>query len=479
MANTNTADGGMKAWIFIWSGQLVSLIGSGLTSFALGIWALQNTGSITQFALIVFFAGLPGILIAPVAGTLVDRWSRKWVMVGADTAAGIVTLVIAVLLWNEALQVWHIYIAAALNSVFKTFQWPAYIAATTLMVPKKHYARVGGMMQFGQAASEIAAPVIAGVLMVTIGIHGVILADVVTFLFAVGVLLVSRIPEPERSAESEEVSKQPFRKQVAYGFRYIGDRKGLLALLFYFAMINFVVSLATVLLTPMVLAFETADMVGLVLSISSAGMLVGSIVMMVTGGPKRRILGVLGFGLILGVSVLVAGLRPSVPVIAGGVFLMMFGVPIINGCSQAIWQSKVLPDVQGRVFAVRRMVAQFTVPIADLSAGPLADFLYEPAMAEGGALASTFAPLVGGTGPGRGIALLYLTVAILPILASVVGFSYAPLREIEERLPDAVEDSDEQGAETVEEARADADATDASAADAPDGASDDAEPSRA
>lgn len=441
-----TKNRGMLLWSSIWGGQLVSLVGSGLTSFALGVWAYQRSGSVTQFALIVFFAGLPGILIAPLAGTLVDRWNRKKVMIGADTLSGVITLVVALLLWYDNLQIWHIYIAAALNSIFKTFQWPAYIAATTLMVPKKHYGRVGGMMQFGQAASGIVAPLLAGLLMVTIKIQGVLVIDFATFLFAVGVLAFVPVPSPKQSAAGAAAAKLPFKKQVTYGFHYIQARHGLMAILFFFALINLVVSMATVLVTPLVLSFANAAILGTVLSISSAGMLVGSIIMMITGGPKKKIYGILGFGLLLGVAVLFAGLRPYWPLVAGSVFLMMVGVPIIQGCSQAIWQSKVEPDVQGRVFAVRRMVAQFTVPIADLSAGPLADYLFEPAMAKGGALAPVFGGILGGVGPGRGIGLLFLTIAAFPVIVSIAGFLYRPLRDIETDLPDAVPDEPEPAA---------------------------------
>lgn len=442
MSETTKARG-LKLWSTMWAGQLVSLVGSGLTSFALGVWAYQRSGSVTQFALIVFFAGLPGILIAPLAGTLVDRWNRKLVMIASDCGSGVITLAIAALLWTDGLQIWHIYIAAALNSVFKTFQWPAYIAATTLMVPKKHYGRVGGMMQFGQAASEIVAPILAGLMMVTIDIEGVLVVDFTTFLFAVLVLIFVPVPTPERSAEGEAAAKLPFKKQLTFGFTYIARRHGLMALLAFFALINFVVSMATVLLTPMVLSFANEAVLGSILSVSSIGMLVGSVIMMVTGGPKKRIYGILAFGLILGLSVFFAGLRPYAPLITGAVFFMMVGVPIINGCSQAIWQSKVEPDVQGRVFAVRRMVAQFTVPIADLSAGPLADYLFEPSMAEGGRLAPTLGPILGGAGDGRGIGLMFVTIALFPVLVSVVGWLYRPLRNIEDDLPDAVSDEPE------------------------------------
>jgi hypothetical protein len=137
--------------------------------------------------------------------------------------------------------------------------------------------------------------------------------------------------------------------------------------------------------------------------------------------------------------------RPSAPLIAASVFLMMLGVPIINGSSQAIWQSKVEPDLQGRVFAVRRMVAQFTVPIADLSAGPLADFVFEPAMAPGGVLAGVLGPILG-VGEGRGMGLMLVSIAILPVIASIAGWLYRPMRNVERDLPDAVDDVDEPAA---------------------------------
>lgn len=456
-----TVSGGLKLWSVIWGGQLVSLVGSGLTSFALGVWAYQRSGSVTQFALIIFFAGLPGILVAPLAGDLVDRWDRKKVMIAADTLTAITTVVVAWLLWQDQLQIWHIYVMAALNSVFKTFQWPAYIAATTLLVPKKHYGRVGGMMQFGQAASEIVAPLLAGLLMVGIGIEGVLLIDFASFLFAVAALAFVKVPKPEVSEEGAAAAQLPFAQRLGFGFSYISKRPGLMGLLLFFAVINFVVSMSTVLFTPLVLSFTDEAVLGTVLAVSSAGMLVGSIYMMVTGGPKKRIYGVLAFGLLLGVSVFLTGLRPYAPLIAAGAFLLMFGVPIINGCSQAIWQAKVAPDVQGRVFAVRRMVAQFTVPIADLSAGPLADFLFEPSMQEGGAMAPAFGSLLGGTGDGRGIGLLLVSLALLPILASVVGWLNKPIRDIEQDLPDAVVDADEDDPAASEIADpADDDATD-------------------
>lgn len=442
MALTETATtetkpaAGWKSFGLMWLGQLVSLIGSGLTRFALALWMYERTGSATQLTLITVFAFLPGLLVAPFAGVLVDRWDRRWVMFWSDLGPALGTLAIVLLIRAEALQIWHIYLVAALASVFNTFQWPAYIAATTLLVPPKQLGRANGMLQFGHASAEVVAPVLAGLLIATIGMDGVILIDFSTFLFAAVTLLLVRIPRPEASAAGRAARGSLF-SQASFGWKFIRERPGLLGLLFYFAMINLVISTATVLVTPLVLSFASPRVLATVLSTASAGLLTGSVVMAVTGGPRPRIHGVLAFGLLFGTALVLAGLKPDPLLVSGALFLLMSGAPIINGSSQAIWQVKVPPDVQGRVFAVRRLIAQFTAPLGFLSAGPLADQVFGPLLLPGGLLAGSVGRVLG-VGPGRGIGLLYITLALLPVLTSLWGYAHPRLRKVEEELPDAV-----------------------------------------
>jgi DHA3 family macrolide efflux protein-like MFS transporter len=428
--------GGLRSFGLVWLGQLVSLIGSGLTRFALGVWVYERTGSATQFTLIMLFAFLPGLLAAPFAGALIDRWDRRWVMFWSDLGPAVGTLALILLVRADALEVWHIYAVVAIGSVFNTFQWPAYIASMTLLVPKRQLGRANGMMQFGQAAGEVVAPVLAALLLAAVGMAGVILIDLATFLFAAATLLLVRIPRPPASAAGR-AARGSLWSEAGYGWTFIRERPGLLGLLLYFAMINLVFSIATVLVTPLVLSFASKQVLATVLSVSSAGLLAGSVVMTITGGPRPRIHGVLAFGLLFGAGLALVGLRPSPPLIAGALFVVMLGAPIINGSSQAIWQVKVPPDVQGRVFAVRRLIAQFTAPLGFIGAGALADRVFEPLLAEGGALAGS-AGRVLGVGPGRGIGLIYVTIAVLPILVSLWGYAQPRLRRVEEELPDAL-----------------------------------------
>jgi MFS transporter, DHA3 family, macrolide efflux protein len=431
-----TAEKGMRIFILIWAGQLVSLIGSGLTGFVVGVWVYQQTKSVTYLTLIVLCASLPGLLISPLAGALVDRWDRRKAMILADTGASLGTALIALVFWRGNFEIWELCIAVGIISIFGAFQWPAYSAAISLLVPKEHLGRASGLIQGAQAGAQILSPLLAGVLVVTIGVWGVVLTDFLTYLIAVSTLLLVHIPRPETTAEGEE-GKGSLLREAAYGWTYIVARPGLMGLLLFFSMINFTVAMLDVLLTPLVLSFASAVALGTVMAFFGAGMLAGSFVMGVWGGPKRRIYGVLGFGLLQAVTMVATGLSANTALIAVAVFILMFGVPIINGSSQAIWQSKVAPDVQGRVFAVRLMLAQISAPLSYLIAGPLCDRVFEPLMAAGGPLQGSVGRLIG-SGPGRGIALLLIIMGLLTLAAPIFGFLYPRLRLVEDELPDMV-----------------------------------------
>ena len=425
---------GMRTFGLVWLGQSVSLVGSRLTAFAIGVWVFQQTGSVTLFTLISFFATLPAVAFSPLAGALADRWDRRRVMIGSDVAAALASALLLALLASDALQIWHVYVAVGLASAANAFQAPAYMAAITLLVPKEHFGRASGMMQFGESGARILGPLLGGLLVVEIGMQGVIGVDLATFFVAVATLLAVSIPRPPAAPGP----RRSLWSEAGDGWRHLRERPELLALLGYFAMLNFLVPVGLVLATPMVLAFATVEQLGFVLAASSAGALAGSLVMSVWGGPAKRMTGILGFSPLLALGFVAAGLRPSVPLAAGGFFLAFFVVPVVNGCSQAIWQTKVRPDLQGRVFAVRRMVTQVTAPLAFFVAGPLAERAFEPLLLPGGALAGSLGPLLG-LGQGRGIALLVVAAGLAVVAITGWGLLWPGLRDVEKNLPDALE----------------------------------------
>ena len=428
---------GMRTFFIIWLGQVVSTIGSGLTAFGLAVWIFEQTGQATPFALTIMFANLPRILLSPLAGAIADRWNRRRIMILADTGSAAITLSAFFLLTFGQLSVWHIYLIATLYAILGAFQEPAYTASVTMLVPPKELARANGLMQMSQALEMLIAPLLAGVLFVAIGLRGIILIDFLTFFFAVGALLLVHIPQPRRQMEVVDDGEKSLWRDALFGWQYLRARTGLLGLLLYFALVNFFLNFAAVLTGPLVLSFSAASALGVVQSVAGVGMLVGSIGISAWGGPKRRMPAVIGFISLGSMGLFVVGLEASVWVVGAGLFLLMFSVPFASGISQAVFQSKVAADVQGRVFATRGMISRSMMPLAFLLAGPLADRVFEPLFRQGGSLSTTPLGTLLGTGPGRGIGFLFMVCGLILIIASGVAWLSPRIRRLEDELPDA------------------------------------------
>jgi uncharacterized repeat protein (TIGR01451 family) len=427
---------GMRAFIIIWIGQVISLLGSAMTGFAVTIWVYEGTEKATALALTGFFYVTPLLLLSPVAGAIVDRSNRKLMMMVSDLAAGATTVVVLLLYLTGNLEVWHLFITNAISGAFQAFQWPAFSAAISVMLPKEQYGRANGMMELAGSGSQIFAPMLAGALLGPIGLTGILVIDIVTFVFAVGALLFVFIPQPETTAAGRKGQGSLWTESF-YGFQYILERPSLLGLQLVFLVGNFLVSIGYTVYAAMILARTGNNelVFGSVQSAGAIGGVVGGLAMAAWGGPRRRVHGVLGGWVVSGLLFTLVGFGQSLPIWAVAAFLGSFMVPIINGSNQAIWQAKVAPDVQGRVFSIRRLIAWFVSPISALLAGPLADLVLEPAMKEGGSLAGLWGGLVG-TGPGAGMALLFVIGGGLAALVGLGGYSVRAVRDAEDILPD-------------------------------------------
>lgn len=428
---------GLFGFSIVWFGQLISMLGSGMTRFALTIWIWQETGEATALAIVGVFSFAPGILLSPIAGAIVDRVSRKRVMIASDLGAGLSTVALLILYSTGGLEIWHLCAAGFFASAFESFQFPAYSAAITTMVEKKHYTRANAMLGMVGSASLIISPALAGALLPFLGINGVMGIDIVTFLFAIGTLLFVLIPNPVETAAGR-ASRGGLLRESVFGFRYIVSNPSLLGLLLIFFGINLTVTLAMILFAPMILA-RTANntvILGTTMMMFGVGGVVGGLVIAAWGGFKRRIHGVL-LGLILAslLGQVVIGVGQGIWMWGAGAFLMMFFLPLVNGSSQGIWQAKVPPDIQGKVFATRRLIAQISAPVAMIMGGRLADVVFEPAMASGGAFARLFQPLVG-SGPGSGMALMFMFAGMLGAVVAFTGYLVPAIRRVEDLLPD-------------------------------------------
>ncbi|MEH2214503.1 MFS transporter [Nostoc sp.] len=428
----------MRLFIIVWLGQLVSLLGSGLTIYGLDIWIYQHTGSITQYTILYLFTTLPLVLVSPLAGTLVDRWNRRWAMILSDSGAAIITLCLGYLLVTQRLELWHIYPLVTISSIFNAFQSPAYSAATTQLVSKEYLDRASGLTQLALAVSQIVSPTLAAFLLGVIQLQGIILIDLATFFFSLIVLLLVRFPEVQIVADSEAESISLLR-DTALGWSYLTARPGLLGLVLFRATIAVFWRFANVLITPAILSFSTVTSLGIIGSVNGIGLVVGSLIVAIWEGPKRKMSTILGFMLLCGFSMILWGLRPSVLLLCIGSFIFYIGRSIAVSSIRVILQKKVALDYQGRIFGLQNALTQSALPIAAVGAGPLADRIFEPLMNTDSFLA-TSAGLIIGVGPGRGIGLLFIILGILVVFTTVLAYLYPRLRRLEDELPDIASD---------------------------------------
>ena len=426
---------GIRIFILIWFGQLVSVIGSGVTTFALGIWVYQQTGSVTKLALTSVSTTLPSVIVSPIAGVLADRWNRKWIMLVSDLTAGLTTGLLALMVFVGNLEIWHIYCATAIHSISATFQGPAYMTSMTLLVPKQQLTRFNGLIHIGQSMARLISPILAGLLIASIKIQGVILFDLTTFAFSVVILLCIRLPKPNNADRANVTRKNSLLIEVVDGWRYIKAKAGILGLIVFIALINYMFGTVEVLGVPLLLSFASVTVVGILTSVSGSGMLFGSLAVSIWGGSQRNINNLFCFMLLNGLCIAVMGLKPNVWLVGAAAFIFFFGLPIINTSAYVILQRKVMPSVQGRVFALTRMISTSFLSLAYLFSGPLADHVFKPLMAPSGSLAGSLGQIIG-VGSGRGIGLMFIVMGILTIVATILAYQYRPLRLIEKDLPD-------------------------------------------
>ncbi|MGV9775579.1 amino acid adenylation domain-containing protein [Streptosporangium sp. NPDC003464] len=425
----------MKRFATVAAGQLVSIVGSSLTEFAVPLWIYVTTGSLARFALFSVLALVPGMLVSPIAGALVDRYDRRKVMLAGDAGAFGTQLALGILLWTGNLEVWHIYPLLVLLSVALTFQRLAYNSAVPQLVPKRFLGHANGVVQMVTGTAQLVVPLVAVGLMAVIGLEGILVLDVVSYAFAIAVLLLVRFPKTMAWKRRESLVSE-----MVEGWRFSWGSRGFRGMLFFFAVLNVFLSPLFLLISPLVLGFATLQDVGRISFAGGLGVFLGGLTMTVWGGPRRRRLrGVLLSTVILAVFCLVTGLQQNLVVIAVGAFGMSFWLTMLNGVYATIIQVKVPQRFHGRVIALNTLIAWSTLPIGFGLVAPYGSALFEPLLLPGGPLAGTVG-LVLGTGEGRGVGLMYVLFAVAIAVTALVAMRTRTLSRFDVDVPDALPD---------------------------------------
>ena len=367
----------MKEYVKIFGGQAFSLVGSALVQFALVWWLTYTTGSAVILSLATMMVIVPQILVSPFAGALVDRWSRRRVMIVSDTLSALAIVVLASLWTIGVVEFVHVFAVMAVRSTLGSFQWPALQASASLMVPTEHLSRVNGMYQALQGLAKIAAPAMGAVLLVFLPMQLILMVDVATAALAVLPLFVIQVPEPSSTELKHDSVASGVIEEIVEGFSYMKNWKGGRFIAVAMMVINFVL-IPTFALTPLLVllhfaggAFELA----LIESMMGIGMVLGGIALGVWGGFRRRMLTALMAILIASASIVLVGMAPvtMIQLAVAGMFFAGMMIPLASGSIMAVVQAVVPPHIQGRVFTVLISLGPIMTPIGLGAAGAIGD----------------------------------------------------------------------------------------------------------
>jgi len=420
----------MAAFWVAWVGLMLSFTGSGLTRFGLSVWMYQETRDAEAFALLLFFGIVPLSIGSLIAGPIVDRFDRRHVLLASTALARAPTLVVLLLWWQGGLELWHLNLALVVNGLANAFVLPAFDASVRLLVPRERLAQASGYSQLMQSLGVVAGPPLAGYLLVRFGLGSIFAIDIASAVVAVVALALVRIPRPERTlAEGPGGVWGDF----VVGLRYVAARPAFVFLSLFLAATVFGSAFVYALSGPLVLGLGNEATIGLMYAVFGLGSVAGALALGAWGGPPRRIPAILVATLVVGAATLLTGLRPDLLWIGTSLALLGGAQAVMLALHRVVFQEHAAPDVQGRVFAFRTLLVAGAQAAGILVSGRLAAQLFEPAMAEGGALAGWFGPWIG-VGEGRGAALLLVGVGLGMLLLALASVASRRIRRLEDAL---------------------------------------------
>ncbi|MEM9091952.1 MAG: MFS transporter [Cyanobacteria bacterium P01_F01_bin.53] len=425
----------MRRFTILWFGHLVSVIGTSMADFAITLWVWDQTKSATALTLWGFFYQFPRLFTSLFAGILVDRFSRKKLMMLSEAVAATTTTVLLGLLLTNQLAIWHLYVAFCINGGFQKFWQLAYRASLTLLVNPENYTRANSMNTAIGYISAITAPALAGLFYPRIGLAGIWPINLATFVFAIAIIALLKIPQPPPEDGPVEKTASRFAtawKEAIFGFRYLLTSPSLRSLLLVTTLFWATLHLTEMIYDPMILARTDGNSEVLAAVWSSAGIggLTSAVLVSLWGGPRRRVNGMLTGFMGAGLAKTVFGLGQSLSVWMPAQFFSSMSFPLIESSEMALWTLATPAAVQGRVFAAHFLTYELVSAPISLIAGPLSDRLFEPAMQSSKVMQTIFGPIVG-TGPGAGMGLLFTLSALIMLMVGLCSYRWSQLMSVE------------------------------------------------
>lgn len=422
----NSSKNQFRKFLLLWSGDFISAIGSGLTSFGLGVYIFQQTGQVSYMALVTLLAFLPSLLLSVPAGVLADRYDRRLLMVIGDSFSAIGLLYILVCLARGEARVWQICAGVAVSSVFTSLLEPSYKATITDLLTPEQYSKASGLVSVAGSAKYLISPILAGFLLTISDIRLLLVLDISTFFVTVTTTLAVR-----RGLPSKKTNKaSSFVSELKDGFRAVTGKKGVMTLVFMGSVVTLCLGIIQTLASPLILSFAGSDTLGTLMTVIALGMLASSIVL---GGLSikkgyARMLSLSLFG--AGAFMTVFGLRENIWLIGISGFLLFAMFPFANASLDFLLRTNIDNDLQGRAWGMIGFISQLGYVAAYAVSGVLADYLFTPLLLPGGALAGTVGT-VFGVGAGRGIGFLITMAGLFLCVTAVFLFGIKSIRGLE------------------------------------------------
>ena len=400
-----------RIFLLLWSGELISAVGSGLTGFGLGVYVFQKTGSAADMALVALLAFLPTLILSAPAGVLADRFDRRLLMMAGDGLSALGLLYILVCMLSGEAKLYQICIGVFISSVFSSLLEPSYRATVTDLLTREEYSKASGMMSIAGSARYLFSPLIAGLLLTVADVKLLLVIDIFTFFLTVICIAVVRksiiTKIPDRTGS--------FRDSFLEGWNTITEKRGILILIIVSSVVTCFMGAIQILAEPMILDFQTSKVLGIVETVCASGMLVSSVIIGARG-LKKNFTGILSISLVMaGLAMIGFGLRENIVMIGCFGFMFFFMLPFANNCLDYLTRTNIDADKQGRAWGLISFLSQTGYVAAYGTAGLLADHVAS----------------VLNTGVGRGAAAVIMVSGVLLSASATALYLFKDVRDLE------------------------------------------------